>query len=133
MFLRIGRHCRHGLCLSYLIVRTFVRYVLHDCAYETGKDVLMPAAPSLRTPFLIVNPKAYLGGAETLRLALLTDELAVQFGIDVIFTAQHAYLVEVAKHTTHMLVTAQHMDPITPGRGMGHTLPEALVEAGAGA
>ena len=27
-------------------------------------------------PFLIVNPKAHLGGSETLRLALLTDELA---------------------------------------------------------
>ncbi len=93
----------------------------------------MPGTPTLRTPFLIVNPKAYLGGAETLRLALLTDELAVEFDIDVIFTAQHAYLVEVAKHTTHLLVTAQHMDAITPGRGMGHTLPEALVEAGAGA
>ena len=38
-------------------------------------------APKLRTPFLIVNPKAYLGGAETLRLALLTDELALYDGV----------------------------------------------------
>ncbi len=90
----------------------------------------MPGTPSPRTPFLIVNPKAYLGGAETLQLALLTEELAAQFDIDVIFTAQHAYLVEVAKHTTRLMVTAQHMDAITPGRGMGHTLPEALAEAG---
>jgi triosephosphate isomerase len=91
----------------------------------------MPAAPTLRTPFLIVNPKAYLGGADTLQLALLTDELAGEFDIDVIFTAQHAYLVEIARRTTHLMITAQHMDPIMPGRGMGHTLPEALVEAGA--
>ncbi|CAL8970590.1 Triosephosphate isomerase [Propionicimonas sp. T2.31MG-18] len=93
----------------------------------------MLTAPKLRTPFLIVNPKAYLGGADTLRLALLTDELAGQFDIDVIFTSQDAYLVEIARRTTHLTVTAQHMDPITPGRGMGHTLPEALAEAGASA
>ena len=38
-------------------------------------------------PFLIVNPKAYLGSADTLELATITDELAARFGIDVIFTA----------------------------------------------
>ena len=86
---------------------------------------------ALGAPFLIVNPKAYLGGADTLRLALLTDELAGEFGIDVIFTAQHAYIVEIARRTTNLLITAQHMDPIVPGRGMGYALPEALVEAGA--
>lgn len=90
-------------------------------------------APPLRTPFLIVNPKAYLGGAETLQLALLTDELAREFDIDVIFTAQHAYIVEIARRVTGLLITAQHMDPIVPGRGMGYALPEILVDAGAGA
>lgn len=84
-------------------------------------------------PFLIVNPKAYLGGSDTLRLALLTDELAARFGIDVIFTAQHADLRMVAERTRNLCVTAQHMDPIVKGRGMGHVLPESLVEAGAGA
>ncbi|MGJ3509449.1 triose-phosphate isomerase [Enemella sp. A6] len=84
-----------------------------------------------RAPFLIVNPKAYLGGADTLKLAKLTDELAGEFGVDVIFTAQHVDLRMVAEATTHLTVTAQHMDPITPGRGMGHILPDSLVEAGA--
>lgn len=87
-------------------------------------------APSLRSPFLIVNPKAYLAGGDVLRLAELTDELAGQFDIDVIFTAQHVDLRMVADRTTNLTVTAQHMDPIVPGRGMGHILPEALVEAG---
>lgn len=82
-------------------------------------------------PFLIVNPKAYLGGAETLRLARLTDELAASFGVDVLFTAQHVDLRMVAENTTRLCVTAQHMDPIVPGRGMGLILPESLVEAGA--
>lgn len=87
-------------------------------------------APSLRSPFLIVNPKAYLAGGDVLRLAELTDELAGQFDVDVIFTAQHVDLRMVADRTTNLTVTAQHMDPIVPGRGMGHILPEALVEAG---
>ena len=88
-------------------------------------------ATALQGPLLIVNPKAYLGGADTLALARLTDELAGQFGITTIFTAQHADLRMVAEATENLVVTAQHMDPITPGRGMGHILPEGLVEAGA--
>ncbi|GAA2179898.1 triose-phosphate isomerase [Brooklawnia cerclae] len=83
------------------------------------------------SPFLIVNPKAYLGSADTLKLALLTDELAGRFGIDVIFTAQHVDLRMVAEATKNLTVTAQHMDPIVKGRGMGHILPDSLVEAGA--
>lgn len=91
----------------------------------------MTSERSFTAPFLIVNPKAYLGGADTLRLAKLTDELADQFGVSVIFTAQHVDLRMIAEQTTHLTVTAQHMDPIVPGRGMGHILPEGLVEAGA--
>lgn len=86
---------------------------------------------SLRAPFLIVNPKAYLTSHETLRLATLTDELAVQHGVDVIFTAQHADLRLISAHTQHLTITAQHMDPLTPGRGMGFILPESIVDAGA--
>lgn len=81
-------------------------------------------------PFLIVNPKAYLGSADTLKLATLTDELAGRFGIDVIFTAQHVDLRMVAEATGNLTVTAQHMDPIVKGRGMGFILPDSLVEAG---
>lgn len=93
-----------------------------------------PSSPdSIRAPFLIVNPKAYLGSADTLRLATLTDELAADFDIDVIFTAQHVDLRMVAEATTYLTVTAQHMDPITKGRGMGFVLPDSLVEAGVSA
>lgn len=84
----------------------------------------------LQGPLLIVNPKAYLYGEELLRLARLTDELAGRFQIPTIFTAQHADLRLVAENTLDLTVTAQHMDPITPGRGMGHVLPESLVDAG---
>ena len=90
-----------------------------------------PELVTIRTPFLIVNPKAYLGSADTLKLARLTDELAGQFDVDVIFTAQHVDLRLVAEHTSNLIVTAQHMDPLVRGRGMGFILPDSLVEAGA--
>lgn len=96
-------------------------------------DSQRDSGPSIQGPLLIVNPKAYLGGAETLELARLADELAGEFGITTIFTAQHVDLRMIADATKNLVVTAQHMDPIVPGRGMGHILPEGLVEAGVGA
>ncbi|MCT2026091.1 triose-phosphate isomerase [Dermabacter hominis] len=88
-------------------------------------------AMTLTGPLLIVNPKAYLYGDEALKLAVLVDELAGRFEIPTIYTAQHADLRLITEHTTNLIITAQHMDPITPGRGMGHILPESLVAAGA--
>ena len=70
-------------------------------------------------------------GDELVRLARLTDELAGHFQIPTIFTAQHADLRLLAEHTLDLTITAQHMDPIAPGRGIGHVLPESLVDAGA--
>ncbi|MCG7428032.1 triose-phosphate isomerase [Helcobacillus sp. ACRRO] len=84
----------------------------------------------LSGPLLIVNPKAYLQSADTLRLAQITNGLAKKFGITTLFTAQHVDLRLIADETSHLTVTAQHMDPITPGRGMGHILPENLADAG---
>lgn len=85
----------------------------------------------IRTPFLIVNPKAYIYGQESLELALVCDQLAEEYDIDIIFTAQHVDIQKVADNTKNVIVTAQHMDAITPGRGMGHILPEGIKAAGA--
>ena len=85
----------------------------------------------IRAPFLIVNPKAYIYGEETLELAKICDELAQEYDIDIIFTAQHVDIQKVADNTENIIVTAQHMDGITAGRGMGHILPEGIKEAGA--
>ena len=84
-----------------------------------------------QAPFLIINPKAYLFGDEMLRMAMLADELSATHGVDIMVTAQHTDLRLIAEKTNHIIVAAQHMDPITPGRGMGHVLPESLVAAGA--
>ena len=85
----------------------------------------------IRVPFLIVNPKAYIYGQESLELAKVCDELAEQYDIDIIFTAQHVDIRMVAEATKHIIVTAQHLDGIVPGRGMGHILPEGVKDAGA--
>ena len=37
----------------------------------------------------------------------------------------------IKENTKNVVVCAQSLDPLTPGRGMGHVLPESLYEAGA--
>ncbi|EDL53581.1 MULTISPECIES: triose-phosphate isomerase [Vibrio] len=87
----------------------------------------------IRAPFIAVNPKSYLYGDKLLAMAKKADELAIQYDLDIFFTAQHVDLRMIKDNTSRLIVTAQHMDPIEIGRGMGHILPNALVEAGVGA
>ncbi|CUH97319.1 hypothetical protein P22_3446 [Propionispora sp. 2/2-37] len=84
----------------------------------------------IKTPFLIVNPKAYIYGEESLELAMATDKLAQEYDLDIMFTAQLVDIPAIVKNTSQLIVTAQHMDGIVPGRGMGRILPEALKHAG---
>lgn len=84
----------------------------------------------LRTPFFVVNPKAYLWGDEFLNFAKACDELAGNYDVDCLFTAQHVDLYRLASETQHLIVTAQHMDGMSAGAGMGHILPEGLQAAG---
>lgn len=85
----------------------------------------------IKTPFFIVNPKSYLYGEEILQLALVADKLVEKYGVEIFFTAPFADLANIKAHTKKLKVTAQHMDPLVPGRGMGHVLPESLKAAGA--
>ncbi len=82
-------------------------------------------------PFFFVNPKSYLYGQELLRLAKASDEAARETGIDVYFTCPYADIRLISENTEYLIVSAQSMDPLYPGRGMGHVLPESLKEAGA--
>ena len=84
----------------------------------------------LRWPFLVCNPKSYLYGEETLKLARHADALSEKHGIDCLFTAQFVDLPRVVEECPHLVVTAQNMESLKPGRGMGHILPEALAAAG---
>ena len=83
------------------------------------------------TPFLFVNPKSYLYGEKSLALAKACDKIVKETGVFIFFTCPYADLRLIAQNTENICVTAQNMDALTPGRGMGAVLPESLVEAGA--
>ena len=84
------------------------------------------------SPFLIVNPKSYLYGEKSLELAKAADKTAKVTGLQIYFTCAYADIRLIKENTENLIVCAQSMDSLTPGRGMGHVLPESLKEAGAG-
>ncbi len=84
----------------------------------------------LKRPFFVVNPKSYLYGEDLRKLAGKVDELCEQYGFQCLFTAQLIDLAWVADCCPHLIPCAQNMECLTPGRGMGHILPEALAAAG---
>lgn len=88
---------------------------------------------NMQSPFLIVNPKSYLYGNESLKLAKAADQAAKDTGLPIIFTCPYADVRMIRENTENIIVCVQSMDPLTPGRGMGHVLPESLKEAGADA
>lgn len=46
----------------------------------------------IRTPYLVVNPKSYLYGEESLKLALAADKACEDYDIDIFFTTNFADL-----------------------------------------
>ena len=82
-------------------------------------------------PFLVVNPKSYLYGKESLALAQAADAAAKKTGLKIYFTCPFSDIRYIRENTDTIIVTAQAMESLKPGRGMGHLLPEALYEAGA--
>lgn len=85
----------------------------------------------IRPPVFEIGLKGYCWGAEAVRLAIEADALASSLGVSVVFNPQTVDIPAVAAATSRILVFAQHMDPVTPGRGVGAVLAEALRDAGA--
>jgi len=85
----------------------------------------------LRAPLFEIGLKGYLYGAAAVRLARAADEVSGELGVGVIFDPQTVDIPAVARETRNLLVFAQHMDPLPPGRGVGSVLAEAIREAGA--
>lgn len=86
----------------------------------------------LQAPFFTFNPKSYFYGKKLLELARKADTLAQKYPhLTILITAPYADLANIASHTQHIIVTAQHMDGIAPGRGMGAVLPASIYQAGA--
>lgn len=86
---------------------------------------------ALKPPFFEIGPKSYLYGDDVLNLALMADEAAQKYDVDIIFTTPVVDIRRVAERVKRIFVFAPHMDPIAPGRGLADTLPESLVAAGA--
>lgn len=87
----------------------------------------------IQSPFLVVNPKSYLYGRKSLELAKEADKVAEDTKLPIYFTCPYADIRMIRENTKNIIVCAQSMDSLTPGRGMGHVLPESLKEAGADA
>jgi triosephosphate isomerase len=85
----------------------------------------------LTPPLFEVGPKAYMFGHPVLELAIRADELSRVYEVQIIFDPQYTDIPIIASRSQHLLVFAQHMDSLRPGRGMGSVLPEALRAAGA--
>ena len=86
---------------------------------------------NIKPPFFEVGPKAFLYGEKMLALAKVIDETAKKYDVDVIVTPQYTDIKLLADNTERLFVFAQHMDYLTPGRGLGSVLPEAVKAAGA--
>lgn len=87
----------------------------------------------VKYPFFFVNPKSYYYGEKYLKFAEIVDEISGEYDLQIFFTCPFSDIRMIAKKTKNIIVTAQSMDFLHPGRGMGAILPESLKEAGAGA
>jgi triosephosphate isomerase (TIM) len=85
----------------------------------------------LQPPVFEIGLKAYAYGVEAVRLAKAADRISSALGVSVVFDPQTVDIAAVARETRDLLVFAQHLDPVTPGRGVGSVLAEAIREAGA--
>lgn len=86
---------------------------------------------TITPPFFEIGPKAYAYGQDVVELARRAEALGRQYGVQVILTPQCVDIALVAREAPSVLVFAQHMDSLRPGRGVGSILPEAVRAAGA--
>ena len=85
----------------------------------------------VKPPFFEIGPKAYLYGDKLLELAKAADAASKKYDVRIIITPQYCDIYPLARETEHLLVFAQHMDPLPPGKGLGSVLPESVKSAGA--
>jgi len=91
----------------------------------------MHAGLEIAPPFFEIGPKAYAWGAAMVDLAKRADALSRAYDVRVIVTPQYVDIPAVAQAVERVMVFAQHMDALPPGRGVGSVLPEAVKAAGA--
>lgn len=86
---------------------------------------------TIKPPFFEIGPKGYMYGERMLKLAKAADAASEKYDVRIILTVQPSDIYLLARETKHVLIFAQHMDPVEIGRGNGSILPEALKAAGA--
>lgn len=91
----------------------------------------MYKALNIKLPFFEIGPKAFMYGERMLQLAKAAERASVKYDVRIILTPQPSDIYLLAKETSHLLIFAQHMDPIPVGRGLGSILPEAVKASGA--
>lgn len=83
-------------------------------------------------PFFIFNPKSYLYGKELYELVEVAEDLAGKYEnrISILVTGPFADLSNMVGLTDKAKISAQHMDGIELGRGMGYITAESLANIG---
>jgi len=85
----------------------------------------------IRYPLILLNLKTYeeAMGQRAIEFARIAERVYEKTGITVAVAPQAVDLQAVAE-SSEAPVFAQHVDPVKPGKGTGHILPEAMAEAG---
>jgi triosephosphate isomerase (TIM) len=85
----------------------------------------------IRYPLILVNLKTYeeAMGQHAIEFAKIAERVYEKTGVSIALAPQTVDLQAVAE-SSETPVFAQHIDPIVPGKGTGHILPEAIAEAG---
>ncbi|MBT6068831.1 triose-phosphate isomerase [Candidatus Peregrinibacteria bacterium] len=83
-------------------------------------------------PLIVTNFKAYDEGfgEDAVRMAKIHEKVSKETGV-VIGVAVSAIDLKAIVEAVSIPVFVQHIDPITPGRGTGSVLPEAVKDIGA--
>ena len=89
----------------------------------------MPGS-TLALPVFIVNFKSYIWGSNAVRLARKMEKIAQETNVHLCAIPQIIDVYRLAMETKVPLFSP-HLDSLTPGRGTGRILPEAVGEAGA--
>lgn len=84
----------------------------------------------LPLPIFVVNFKSYVWGRTALKIARKMEEIAQESSVCLCAIPQIVDISSIAKQT-EVPVFSPHLDSLTPGRGTGRVLPEAVKEAGA--
>lgn len=89
---------------------------------------------SMSTPIFALNYKTYNTsiGDKAVEIARTVERLSIEYNVQGIVAVPLTMIHRVASSTRgEVLVLAQHVDPISPGRGTGYSTVEMIEEAGA--